>query len=54
MGAFSAFVRSLNSEIQVEASQQPLHCLEDVQVERDRVGDNFVQELLAKLDLALP
>ena len=41
-------------EVQVEAEGRPLNRLEDVQVERDRVGDDFVKELLAKLDLALP
>ena len=41
-------------QIQVEAERRPLETLEDVQVERDRVGDDFMKELLAELDFALP
>ena len=41
-------------EVEVEAEGRPLHRLEDVQVERDRVGYDFVKELLAKLDFTLP
>ena len=41
-------------EVQVEAEWRPLERLERAQVERDRVRDDLVEELLAKLDRAFP
>ena len=40
--------------VHVEAERRPLEALEDVQVERDRVLDDLLKELLAELDFALP
>ncbi len=41
-------------QVQVESKRRPLEALEDVHVDRDRVADDLVKELLAKLDFALP
>ena len=41
-------------EVQVEAEGRPLYRLKDVQIDRYRVRDDFVKELLAKLDRAVP
>ena len=41
-------------EGEVEAERRPLHRAQGVQVDRDRAADDLVEEVLAKLDLALP
>ena len=41
-------------QVEVEAERRPLHRVQGVQVDRDRAADDLVEEVLAKLDLALP
>ena len=41
-------------EVEVEAERRPLHRLENFYIYRERVGDDFVKEPLAELNLALP
>ena len=41
-------------EVEVEAERRPLHRLENFHIYRERVGDDFVKEPLAELNLALP
>ena len=41
-------------QVEVEAERRSFHRLEDAQVDRDRVADNLVEEVLAEFDRAFP
>ena len=41
-------------QVQIESERRPLHRAQGVQVDRDRAADDLVEEVLTKLDPALP
>ena len=41
-------------QVQIQAQRRALKSLQDVQIQRDRVADDLVEELLAQFNLAIP